>query len=92
MAVQNFQVTMTGSSQPIITSGEIIAKWVIFQNNATHAMRAGNSVTATKGLNLAAGGAANPVPTSPITQTRLSTWNVIGTSGDLLDVIYDDGV
>lgn len=92
MAVQNFQVTMTGSSQPVLTSGEINARWVIFQNNASNPMYLGSSVTTSKGLKLSGGGSASTPPSAPISNTRLSTWNVIGTATDKLDVIYEDGV
>lgn len=94
--VVTLQVTLGSGVTPIIPNGEIIAKWVIFQNNAAHSMRLGDAnITSSRGLLLAngsPGGAASIVGTAPISQTRLSKWNVIGTQNDLLDVIYDDGV
>lgn len=93
--VVTLQVTLGSGATPILASGEILCKWLILQNNAANAMRAGDSnVTATRGLYLAAGpggGSANPVPFAPISTTRLSRWYVFGTAGDVLDVVYEDG-
>lgn len=92
MAVQNFQVTLGAASTPILANGDILAKWVIFQNNAAHSMRLGATVTSSKGLLLNSGGAFNAIPTAPVAFTKLKYWNVIGTQNDVLDVIYEDGV
>ena len=95
MAVVTLQVTLGSGITPILASGDLPCKWVIFQNNAAHSMRLGDSnITSSRGLYLAAGpggGSYNSIATAPITGTGLKNWYVIGTSGDVLDVIYDLG-
>ncbi len=88
-----FQVMLTASATPVIPSGNIFYKWVVFQNNSTHVMRIGDSsVSATKGLSLAASGGAFYTPLiGSSAGFNLSGWNAFGTSGDVLDVCYDDG-
>lgn len=90
--VRTLQVTLGAGLTPILPSGNIICKWVIFQNNGANPMRLGDAnTTANRGMKLLAGGSGNPVPTSPVGATNLSVWYVIGTAADVLDVIYDDG-
>ena len=92
MSVKTLQVTLTGSAQPISAS-IIKCKWATFQNNAAAVMRVGDAnVTASRGYSLAiSGGTFNvPVATASTFGTDLSQWYVIGTSTQLLDVVYDD--
>jgi len=86
--VHTLQVTLTGSAQKI-TANNIDAYALTFQNNAAGAMRVGDStVTTTKGYALAASSTWNVPLTKP---TQLSSFYVIGTATQLLDVTYDDG-
>lgn len=89
MSARTLQVTLTGSAQQI-TTGNINSFALSFQNNAAAVMRVGDStVTSSKGRSLAATGGAWDVPlTAP---TQLSSWYVIGTATQVLDVTYDDG-
>lgn len=92
MAVKNFQVTLgAGATQVVVQP--ILAKWVIFQNNAAASMRLGAqaTVSATAGLQVGPGGAANPLPVGPVSTTNLNSWWVFGTAAQVLDVVYDDG-
>jgi hypothetical protein len=92
MAVRNFQVTL-GAAATQVSVQPILAKWVIFQNNAAAQMRLGAqaTVSATAGLLLGPGGAANPLPVGPVSTTNLNSWWIFGTATQVLDVIYDDG-
>jgi hypothetical protein len=87
--VHTLQVTLTGSAQKI-TANNVVAYSLNFQNNAAAVMRVGDStVTASKGHSLAASGGNWDVPL--MAPTQLSSFYVIGTSTQLLDVTYDDG-
>src|SRR6185437_2760661 len=96
-AVRTFQVTLTGSAQPISaalpTGYPPLGRQIVLQNNDAAVMRVGDStVTASKGYQLASGGAANSAldlgqMENPI---DLSTIFVIGTATQKLDVTYVD--
>lgn len=90
--VRTLQVTL-GSGATQITVGNITCKWVVFQNNASHSMRIGDSnVTSSRGLLLTASGSFFAPPAAPQGfTTNLNGWYVIGTSSDVIDIIYDDG-
>lgn len=91
MAVATLQVTLGAGVTPIIPSGNIFFKWVIFQNNAAANMRLGDAnVTSSRGLLLQPVGSATPPYSVPVTG-NLAKWFVIGTTAQVLDVIYDDG-
>jgi hypothetical protein len=93
-AVHSIQVTIGASATPIISSGSIPVNWVIFQDNATHARSIGDStVTSTKGVAMSANGLffTPRAPPNGFT-TNLSGWYVSGTTRDVLDVTYDDGM
>jgi hypothetical protein len=65
-------------------------QWVTFQNNASHSMRIGDSsVSATKGVLLAAGTPGGSLTIAPGHQytTGLDEFYVEGTAGDVLDVM-----
>lgn len=87
-----FQITLTSSATPIVPAGNIFYRWVVFQNNAAHTMRVGDStVSASKGMSLLSGGAFYAPLVGSGSGFNLSGWNAFGTSGDVLDVCYDDG-
>lgn len=97
MALQNGQVTLGSGATALIASGEILAKWLIIQNNAAHSVRIGSAtgVGASKGIYLAAGpggGSMNPPPAAPLSSTRLSSVYLYGTQNDVIDYAYEDGL
>jgi hypothetical protein len=92
MAVKTLQITQTGSPVQLATVATF-ARWIIFQNNAAAAARVGDaSVTATRGYALAAANASPPMILQPMPNGAhydLAQYSTIGTSTNLLDVIYD---
>lgn len=93
--VRTMQVTLGAAATPMISSGDINFKWVIFQNNSTHTMRLGDAnITTSRGLLLLAGPAGGSYTQQPFSSPQtgtLAAWYVFGTAGDVLDIIYDDG-
>ena len=92
MSIKTLQVAQTGSLVQV-SAVAIRCKWAAFQNNGAAVMRVGDAnTTATRGQSLAATGGAFslPVSVSSTFGTDLSQWYTIGTSTQLLDVIYDD--
>lgn len=90
--VRTLQVTLTASATPVIASGDVYFKWVVFQNNATHTIHIGDSlVSATRGIQLLAAGSYTQQPFSPPITGNLNGWFIFGTSGDVIDIVYDDG-
>lgn len=88
-----FQVTMTGSAQELASvltqTMSVYCSVLQMQNNGTHQMRIGdNTVTANRGQIIQASGGLYTAPCPP-RGTRLADWWVIGTSGDVLDVLYE---
>lgn len=92
--VRTLQVTLGAGVTPVFATGSLHAKWAIFQNNAIHNMRLGDTnITTTRGILLFPnGGSFSAIQSTPISNTDLAKWSVIGTAADLLDVIYDDGL
>lgn len=89
MAVMSLQVTQTGAGVPIAPS-KTYARWVIFQNNAGHAIRLGGAnVTASLGIALNSTGATFIPPIGDSGHTDLGQWYAFGTNADLLEVTYD---
>ena len=88
-AVTTTQVTI-GASATQLATVVTQCNWIVIQNNATHAMRIGDStVTSSKGILLASGSPGGsfyqgPLPTGGATD--LSTWWVAGTQNDVVDV------
>jgi len=90
------QLTMTGSAQELapvlggLNQGiGIYCSVLQMQNNGTHSMRVGdNTVTASRGQLIGPSGGLYTAPCPP-KGTRLSDWWVIGTSGDILDILYE---
>lgn len=92
MSVKTLQVTQTGSAVQV-SSTPIKVKWVVFNNNAAAVARVGDAnVSASRGYSLAAstGSFSPPVPLASTFGTDLSQWYTVGTSTQILDVIYDD--
>ena len=94
MAVHLLQVTL-GAGKTQISTSALPCRAVTFQNNAAAVMRIGDTnVTTTKGIQLAANGAANSSYSLPPIDVQdyidLSQWYVIGTAAQLLDVLYLD--
>lgn len=90
--VRTLQVTIGASATPIIASGDISYKWIVFQNNAAHTFRVGDlNVSASRGIQLLAGGSYTQQPFSPPLSGSMAAWYVFGTAGDVVDIIYDDG-
>lgn len=86
------QVTI-GASATRVSSTSIFCRQVIFQNNAGNACRVGDStVSATKGVALAAagatpGGSLNLGP-GPGLEIDLKEFYIAGTQTDKIDVLY----
>lgn len=90
--VHTAQVTI-GSGVTQVSTADIYAHTITFQNNATHSMRIGDSnTTSSRGALLGVGppGGSMTVTISPPGNLNLSQWYVAGTQNDVLDVIYVD--
>lgn len=73
-------------------ASQILCRQIIIQNNAAGSMRVGDStVSATKGIYLAAGPGGGTVNSGPVVvyNSLLSDWWVFGTAGQLIDVLYN---
>jgi hypothetical protein len=93
-AVRTLQVTLgAGVTSVLSPLAHQQVLWVTIQNNATHSIRIGDAnVTSTRGLALNSGGGSFFVgPSSSGSARDLGSWYIIGTSADVIDVIYDDG-
>lgn len=90
MAVTTLQVTQTGSAVLVAAKGTF-ARWIVFQNNAAATARLGDAnVSTTRGCQLSpAGGSLTLQPMPNSAHYDLGQWSTIGTSTQLLDVIYD---
>jgi hypothetical protein len=92
MAVKTLQITQTGSAAQV-SATPIKCKWAAFQNTAAAVMRVGDAnVSTTRGVSLAASGGlfSVPVSTTSTYAADLSQWWTVGTSTQVLDVVYDD--
>lgn len=85
------QVTL-GAAATRVTTTRTPCKQIIFQNTAGNVARIGDStVSATKGIKLAASAAANsivslgPFDTHPL---ELEDYYIFGTENDLIDIWY----
>jgi len=90
--VHTLQVTI-GASVTSISTTSLPVHQVMFQNNSTHVMRLGDSLTtASRGAQLAAGspGGSINAGTFQAQQTNLNQWFVAGTQNDVVDVIFID--
>jgi hypothetical protein len=90
------QVTLgSGATQVVANQDAVIGGYniycsvLIFQNNASHNVRVGdNTVTASRGILLNPGG-SNTLTVCPPHGTLLSQYYLYGTSGDVIDVMYE---
>lgn len=94
--VRTLQVTLGTGNITVITAGaHQNCRWIVFQDNAAHSVRLGDSsISTTRGLLLATGspgGSFYVGPDSSGSARDLGGWYMNGTSGDVIDVIYDDG-
>lgn len=83
------ELTLTGSKQQITTS-TIYTPFVIFQNNdATNSATVGdNTVTATRGINLAKSG-GNLIVQRSDNRINLASYYVIGTASAKIEILYE---
>jgi len=89
--MQLIQVTQTGSAIQI-SATPIMCRVLIIQNNAAAACHVGDStVSTTKGIQLAPSGAANSIlyVESPVDSINIAQYYTVGTSTQLLDVMYE---
>lgn len=89
-AVQTIQVTV-GASTTQLSPTTLYCNWVVFQNNATHAMRIGDpNTTSARGISISPGGGSFYQGVQPYgNATNLFNWWVNGTAGDVIDVVCD---
>lgn len=90
MAVLLLQVTV-GAAATQFTATSTPCRQVTIQNNAAHTMRIGDStVSASKGIYLAAGPGGGSENHGPLVAYAidLSNFYVFGTQNDVLDVLY----
>lgn len=87
------QVTLTSTATPITTS-KLYSPVLNIQNNTATVVRVGdNTVSATRGIALAAG--TSPAPGGAITISRsdnripLFNYFLFGTSGQVIDIMYE---
>jgi len=89
--VHTLQVTI-GAGVTQISTSSIPVKQVFFQNNQTHSMRVGDSLTTTsRGALLANGSPGGSITSGAFGMqqaTDLNQWYVAGTQNDVIDVIY----
>lgn len=95
-AVKTLQVTLGSGNTSILSAGaHLNTRWFTIQNNAAHTVRIGDTnISTTRGILLQAGPAGGSfyVAPDPAGSGRdLGGWFINGTSGDVIDVIYDDG-
>jgi hypothetical protein len=94
------QVTLTAGATPIVVKGvqpanSLPFQWLAIQNNAAHAVRVGDStVSATKGIAIAAGSTTTQLPliVNPALEytSDLYEWFLFGTAADIIDVMLLD--
>lgn len=93
-AVRTLLVTLGASATQVLSPGahqQVL--WFTIQDNATHSVRIGDAnITSARGIALSPGGGSFYVgPSSSSSARDLGSWYIFGTSGDVIDVIYDDG-
>lgn len=90
MSVKTLQVTLSGKTR--VTSDRIPAYEVTFQNNDGNVAHVGDiNVSASRGVALAANGAANSIwkfGPFPAYNINLEDFYIIGTDADVIDVVY----
>jgi len=89
MTSRSIQVTLGAVATPISTTSEVFNQMIV-QNNSAAACRLGDStVSATKGISMAAAAATPPVVIGPFVgqEGDASQFYLFGTSGDLIDIL-----
>lgn len=95
--MQSIQVTLLAGATPIVapsatqipSQNRISFQVLMIQNNAADVCRVGDaSVSATKGLSLAAGSAPLTIAPPLEYSSDLSDYYLFGTAGDVIDVLY----
>lgn len=84
------QVTLLATATQV-SPISLVVNQVMFQNNAGHACRIGDStVTSTKGIALASGSPGGSATFGPfaVNNTDLTEWYIFGTPGDVIDVLW----
>ncbi len=92
-AVMTIQVTI-GASATQVSAAQVECRWVVFQDNASHAIHIGDAaVSSTRGIQLASGSPGGSFTINPTSQTNaaidLRTWYIAGTQNDVIDVVCD---
>jgi len=95
-AVVTMQVTLgSGNTKVLSVGAHQNCRWIVIQNNQTHAIRIGDTnITSTRGILLASGAPGGSFyigPDSSGSARDLGTWYINGTAADVIDVVYDDG-
>lgn len=87
------QVTIGSETRTQITTAQIYTPYLSIQKNTANNCRVGdNTVTTSKGIVIAAG---NTTPQAPLVVHRsdnrvlLSQYYLAGTSGDVVDILYE---
>jgi hypothetical protein len=86
------QLTLGSGTNTQVTTQNIYASIVVFQNNAANNMRIGdNTTTSSKGITLASGspGGSATLQIFPPRGTLLSSYYVAGTAGQVIDILYE---
>ena len=85
------QVTLGAGATPITTNNNIYCSMLAINNNAAAVVRVGdNTVSATKGISLAAAGVGSTSLTFAFPRgTHLSDWFLFGTAAQVIDILYE---
>jgi hypothetical protein len=84
------QVTLGAAATQLTTNPKLYASALIFQDNAAANVRLGdNTVSSTKGILLSPSGSLT-VLVFPFHGTHLVDWYLYGTSGNVIDVLYEE--
>lgn len=101
--MQLIQVTLLAGATPIVspsatqtpTQNRISFQTLLIQNNSANVCRVGDSsVSATKGIALAAGSTTTQLPLAIVPpleySSDLSDYYLFGTAGNVIDILYID--
>jgi hypothetical protein len=84
------QVTLGAGATPITTNNNIYCSMLAIDNNAAAVVRVGdNTVSATKGISLAATGGIATLTFAFPRGTHLSDWFLFGTAAQVIDILYE---
>ena len=88
--IHTLQVTI-GAGVTQVTTSDLPAREIIFQNNAAHVVRVGDAqVSSSRGVQLASGSPGGSLTVGPMTDRtlNLNQFYLAGTNGDVIDVEY----